>query len=413
MRVALLSLMDAAAEEPSGLRGHLPIGGRSVLRHQVGLALAFGCARIVVQAEALTGELVALQHVAESAGARFHVIPTGRALVPLVSPEDELLVLADGLLAVPEDALRLLNDGPVILTMPVETGLAAGFERIDINHASAGAMRLPGRVVAGLGELPPEWSPASALLRIAVQAGVPQRDIPFAFIDQGRWRLIRSEDEAHRAEPGWLRLHTIGAHRRSPGEMLAGIAVQKIGPALLHAGTRPYIVTIASFALGVLGVGAGWFGSATIGFALLALCWLVAECAALLARVERASLLASARMAPTGAAFALLLDAGFVALCAWRSELADISGVAAALRLFAPLVLVLTLRLVPAVCAARDWTSWLSDRFLCGIGLAVLSAIGPFDAALRMVVLALLAGTLFDASAVGRRTANAASTIRE
>jgi hypothetical protein len=34
--VALLSLMDAAAEEPSGLRGHLPIGGRSVLRHQVG-----------------------------------------------------------------------------------------------------------------------------------------------------------------------------------------------------------------------------------------------------------------------------------------------------------------------------------------------------------------------------------------
>jgi hypothetical protein len=43
----------------------------------------------------------------------------------------------------------------------------------------------------------------------------------------------------------------------------------------------------------------------------------------------------------------------------------------------------------------------------------VLSAIGPFDAALRMVVPALLAGTLLDASAVGRRTANAASTIRE
>jgi hypothetical protein len=193
--------------------------------------------------------------------------------------------------------------------------------------------------------------------------------------------------------------------------MLAGIAVQKIGPALLHAGTRPYRYHRLA-ALGVLGVGAGWFGSATIGFVLLALCWLVAECAALLARVERASLLASARMAPTGAAFALLLDAGF-ARCArggpnWR--IFRRGGGAAPVRPAGP-------RADVAACARglrrRDWTSWLSDRFLCGIGLAVLSAIGPFDAALRMVVPALLAGTLLDASAVGRRTANAASTIRE
>jgi hypothetical protein len=170
-------------------------------------------------------------------------------------------------------------------------------------------MRLPGRVVAGLGELPPEWSPASALLRIAVQAGVPQRDIPFAFIDQGGGALSAA------------RMKHTGPSRAGCGftpSVRTAVRRAKCWPASPCRRSAPRcctpapgpIVTIASLALGVLGVGAGWFGSATIGFVLLALCWLVAECAALLARVERASLLASARMAPTGAAFALLLDAG-------------------------------------------------------------------------------------------------------
>ena len=125
MRVALLSLMDAAQGEPQGLRGLLPIGGRSILRHQLGLALALGCSRVVVLAETLTNDLVALQHAAEAGGARFHVIASTRALAPLVAAEDVLLVLGEGLLAMPVDALRPLGDGPVVLTLPVETGPAS------------------------------------------------------------------------------------------------------------------------------------------------------------------------------------------------------------------------------------------------------------------------------------------------
>ena len=79
LRVALLSLMEAVVGEPQALRGLLPIGGRSVLRHQLGLAMALGCARIVVLAETLTGDLVTLQHAAEAGGARFHVIASARA----------------------------------------------------------------------------------------------------------------------------------------------------------------------------------------------------------------------------------------------------------------------------------------------------------------------------------------------
>ena len=411
MRVALLSLMDAVVGEPQALRGLLPIGGRSILRHQLGLAMALGCARIVVLAETLTGDLVALQHAAEAGGARFHVIASARALAPLVSPEDELLVLGEGLLAMPEDALRLLGNGPVILTLPVETGLAAGFERIDINSANAGAMLLPGKLVAGLGDLPGDWSPGSSLLRLAVQARLIQRELPAILLDQGRWRLIRDEAEAHRAEPGWVRLHTAGAHLRSPGLWIAASIVRWLGPALLHAGTRPYVIVLAAAITALLGVGAGWFGWPGIGFALLALGWLVQQVAGLLARVERDSLLAPSVLAPSVLAWSGRapldiaaewgLDAMLITVCAWRSEFPAVTGVPWGTAWFAPIVLFLLLRLLWRLQPGQNWTWWLTDRFVAGMLLAAFSVLLPFDFTLRVLVISLMVAGLILARHAG------------
>ncbi len=396
LRVALLSLMDAVVGEPHALRGLLPIGGRSILRHQLGLAMALGCARIVVLAETLTGDLVALQHAAEAGGARFHVIASARALAPLVAAEDELLVLGEGLLAMPEDALHLLGDGPVILTMPVETGLVAGFERIDINSASAGAMVLPGKLVAGLGDLPGDWNPGSALLRIAVQSRVIQRELPGLLLDQGRWRLIRDEAEAHHAEPGWVRLHTAGAHLRSPGLWIAANVVRWLGPALLHAGTRPYVIALAAAITALLAAGAGWFGWPSIGFALLALAWLMQQVAGLLARVERDSLLAWSGRAPLDVAAEWGLDAVFIMLCAWRSEIPAATGVPWGIAWFPPVVLFLLLRLLWRLQPDEGWTWWLTDRFVAGVMLTGFSMLLPFDFVLRALVVSLMvAGLIF------------------
>lgn len=394
MRVALLSLMDAVVGEPAGMRGLLPIGGRSILRHQLGLAMALGCARIVVLAETLTGDLVALQHAAEAGGARFHVIASARALAPLVPPEDELLVLGEGLLAMPADALRMLGNGPVILTLPVETGLAAGFERIDINNAYAAAMLLPGKLVAGLGDLPGDWNPASALLRIAGQARIAQRELPALLLDQGRWKLIRDEAEAHRAEPGWVRLHTAGAHLRSPGLWIAAGVVRWLGPALLHAGTRPYVIAMAAAITALLGTGAGWFGWPGIGFALLAFAWLVQQVAGLLARVERDSLLAWSGRAPLDVAAEWGYDAAFIALCAWRSEIPAVTGVPWGIAWFPPIVLFLLLRLLRRSQPDEAWTWWLNDRFVAGSVLAMASLLLPFDFTLRALVISLMVAGL-------------------
>ncbi|MCW1381680.1 hypothetical protein OLX02_02470 [Novosphingobium sp. KCTC 2891] len=394
MRVALLSSLEGAAGEPQALRGGLLVGGRSVLRHQLALALAFGCQRIVTLAETLTGELVALQQIAEERGARFHVVASTRAIVPLVAPEDELLVLSDGLLAMPADALRLLEEGPAILTLPVETGLAAGFERIDINHAAAGAMRLPGRIVAGLGELPSEWNPVSALLRLAVQARVTMRAVPGALLDEGRWRLLRNEAEAQTAEPAWLRLHIASDDDGAPSGWLATIAVRLTGSAILHAGTRPWVLMLAALVAVLLGLGAGWFGWIGLGLLLAGVATVAARVSALLARIERNALLARAGRFALDGAFGWIQDAAIVTLCAWRSDIPKAPGIPWGLAWFAPLVLMLGLRLLGWVVPPGRVAAWLGDRLAVGAALAFLSATVSFDLGVRVVVVMLMAAGL-------------------
>ncbi|WP_420382803.1 hypothetical protein [Novosphingobium sp.] len=389
----MLSLTDAIAGEPSGgagLRGYLTIGGRSLARHQLGLALALGCTRIIVVTEALTGEVIALQHATEAGGARFHVIAQPHALLPLITAEDELFVMADGLLVLPEAALARLEEGPGVLALPVEAGTAAGFERIDINHAFAGMIRMPGRLVAGLGELPPEWNAHAALLRLAVQGRVPLRLLPEALLGDGRWVIVRNEDEAHAAEPVWLRLHTQSAHVRSPGEWIAGQLVHSAGPALLHAGTRPWVVAMGGVVALLLAVGSGWFGWPTAGFVLLALAWVLVRVAALMTRIERQSLLETGKTPPTGLIFELAIDAAFVLLAIWRSDLALVPGVPFGVSWFPPVIFILLLHFTPRVMPQGRWAWWLRDRLVTGLGFAVVSAVLPFDYCLRAVILALV-----------------------
>ncbi|HQS96029.1 hypothetical protein [Novosphingobium sp. 17-62-19] len=391
MRVAVLSLIEAAGNDPGSLRGYLPIGGRSLLRHQIGLALSLGVRRIVVMAEAISGELVTLQHFAEAGGAQFHVVATPRALVPLLAPEDDVIVLGDGLLAMPDAMRELIEVGPVILTLPVETALPLGFERIDINHAFAAAMRFPGRIAAGLADLPPEWNAQSALLRLAIQGRIALRNIPTSLLDDGRWSILRNEDEAHLAERRWLRLHTrfAGSGVATPGEQLAITVVNRFGPAILHAGTRPALVGLAAGALGLLGGGVGWLGSFAVGFVLLGFAWLFERMASLLGQVESDSLLASGIARRSVGAFQLLIDVGLVTLAGWRSELPDMPSIPPGANFFAPLLLIGGARLVALVLPNHVWARWLSDRSVLAALLAFATVFLPFDAAVALAVVAL------------------------
>jgi hypothetical protein len=282
-----------------------------------------------------------------------------------------------------------------VLVMPVEAGLAAGFERIDLNHAEAGAMRLPGRIVAQLGDLPGDWNAPSALLRLAMQAGVRQLPLPAALVESGRWSLVRSEDDAHGAEPRWLRLHTAAEGRRSPGEALAAGMVHGFGPAVLHAGTRHFAISVGAWVAGLLGLGAAWLGSPTTGFCFLGLSWLIRRCAGLLERIERDSLILADGWFRPELVFAWALDLGLVLVSGWRSGIPDLPGVPYGAGYFAPVMLLGLVRLLPSIAQDEGWTAFLTDRLLLAGGLATASAFAAFDSVLMGAGIVLLAAGLF------------------
>jgi hypothetical protein len=222
------------------------------------------------------------------------------------------------------------------------------------------------------------------------------RLLPQAVLELGRWTVVRGEAEAQAFEPVWLRLHTATAHVRSPGEWIAERCVHLAGPALLHAGTRPWVVALGGVVALLLGTGSGGFGWRAPGFVLLALAWVLARVAGLMTRIERKSLLETGKRAPTGVWFELAIDAAFVTLAAWRSDIPQMSGMPLAvawpfaLTWFAPLVMMALLHFLPRVVPDGRMTWWLRDRLVLGVALAAISVALPFDFCLRAGVLGLL-----------------------
>ena len=391
MRVALLSTLEPSADDATTPRGLLRLGGRSVAHHQLATALALGCERVICLADGLPGEVIALQHAAERAGASFQVTGDGRAVAQLVKPDDELLVFADGLVASPEAVGTLLGGRTGLVVQPVESGIAAGYERIDLNHAGGGVMRLPGRLAAGLADLPGEWNPVSALLRIAVQSSLRQVVLPQALIDGGRWSLVRSDGEAHRLEPNWLRQHTARSDGSGPGRWLAARLVERLGPALLHAGTKPHVVALGASAIALIALGSAWFGAFAASFLGLGIAWLIRRCAAILARVHGEREFGETSWFRPETGFFALLDLAFVAVAAWRLAAAQPVSYAIAVGGFAALVVLGLLRLLPPLFARRRWSGWLEDRLVLALVLAVVSLSSVFGLALMAAGLALLA----------------------
>ena len=359
----------------------LRVGGMTLARHQLGLALALGCERVICIAPKFDAGMLALQHEAEAASARFHVVTGARGLVALISAADEVFALADGLLAWPELARPLLEAGPGVLVQPIEAGLSAGFERLDLNHASAGALRVPGYMVERLAEMPADCDVFSALQRVALQAKLAQRMLPAEVYESGRWCLVRSEAEAHDVEAAWIRLHTMRAGARSPAVVLARQVVRRLGPALLHAGSNGTALAIAALVVALLGLVAGWFALPATGFALCAVSWVLFVTSAMLGRIERDSLHMPAGRFERDMAFGWIMDATLAALMA--GTITQAPGHSWLARLFAPVMLLGLARLVPQImrrgaedAAGRDWAGWLQDRSALAAVLAVAAFFG-------------------------------------
>lgn len=352
-------------------RAYLRIGPASLARHQLSLALGMDCQRIVCLAAEMSPDILQLQQDSERAGAKLHVVNGAHGLARLVTANDDLLLIADGLLMPIGGTASLLDGQHTVLVQPVEAGTAAGFERIDLNHASAGLMRIPGRLAERLQELPDDCDVESALTRLALQAGVAQRPLPAEARDGMRWRLVRNEGEADAAEAVWIALHLDDDGPLTPASALARLAVRNFGPAMLHAGNGGNTLVMAAAAILGIALGFGWFGLTVSALLLMAIAWIVRRTAALLLAVERESLALAAGKWSREPVFGWLHDAAILAVLVWNAP--PYAGSSPWEAGYAPLIVLSLLRLAP-VLYARTAAAWLADRALLGIVLAGFAA---------------------------------------
>lgn len=363
-------MLDSAGNGSAGLLAFQRIGGITVARQQAVVALELGCERIVCIASQLADELIEVQHLAETSGARFNVVGDALALVGLVRANDEVIVLEDGLFATAAQVAELIEPGQAIVVQPEGVGLSNGFQRIDAENAFGGAMRLPGRLVERLADLPRDCDAVAALLRIGLQAGV--RRIALPLNEPGLlWEKVRSEEQAHALEPLWIRQRTQDYGALGPSSFIALAGVRSFGPALLHAGSGGRGLMVAAGVLMFLALGAGWLGQLAIAFAVLGLAWLLCICGDLLGRIEREA--AVRRGKRVTATFALLADVIVMWLGAWGGEMH--TGQHFVDRMFPAFMLVAMARILPRLLAGRV-AAWIEDRALLAFALAAASVAG-------------------------------------
>lgn len=391
MRVALLSIVKTSDCGSGGYRGFIEFAGRSVARRQLDLALALGCERVVVVTDYLHQPLLALQHACEAAGARFNTVSSARALSGLIKASDELLVLADSLLPMSDAARERLEKGPCVLTLPCEEGIAAGFERIDLNNAWAGALLMPGSGVEKLIDLPADCDVAASLLRIALQARVREVALSASVLADGDWSLLTSPTQAETLEAVWLRRHVPADASAAPGHAIATWLLTTFAVPLARRSRAGVQLRLLSILLLLFGIGVGLWVWLPLGFLLIGFSYLSQWVANGVGAVEAATGSTDRGISSRAAIAGWLLDLVLAGMVAAGTANPPSGWPVVA---FSALILPLSLRVLAGV-APLKWAGLAQDRFLAAIFLAAAAFGGALDYALALLCLASLGASLY------------------
>lgn len=293
MRIAILSMLEPLAVDGLLTRAGLRVNGEPVVEQQLELAIAAGAQRLLVLADRRAVGLDDLVAVAGDGGLDVRIVADAPGLCSEVTAADELLVFGDALVADPVLALPLLTVSGIV-TVPIEEGLAAGFERIDAESAWGGILVIPGALAERLRQLPRDCDVASSLLRIALMAGVTPRGVEPRAIGDKRWTIVRNETEAQAIEAQRLRRSLAEARGRTPGRALAGFVVGRFGNRLFEADRSPALVWWAALAPAAAAIALAAFAMFSAAFFAIALAWLTVRGAMILDAADRQGRIASA-----------------------------------------------------------------------------------------------------------------------
>jgi len=388
LRIALLDITEPVDAALPLRRGFVRVGGRPLAQHQLDIAIVARCERIICLVRSLDPGVIALQHRAEALGILFNTVIALRDLSALVSAQDDIIVFHGGLLADPASAVELIEQGAGVFVQPVQTGLAAGFERIDINYATAGLLRIPGRLIETLMQMSPDCDVPSTLTRVALQARIETREVPASVRSGMGWHMITSELQAHSIEPDWIAKRLGRFSQSGPAKKIARAGVSAFGPSLLHAGNASTTLASIAIALLAMAVAAAWFNLATGAFLICALAWLALSGASTLKRLEAPVIETETGIPNSFAALDWLFDGILVLLIHWAAP--PIAGTNLILSLALPMTSLLLLRIycrIPTI----PGVGLLGDRALLSLSLAPCTILGFVEWAVALGAVALAA----------------------
>lgn len=390
MRTALIAAIKRT--DSGALRAGLPLAARSVLARQVDLLRLLGCERILCLCESADGEVLRAQQAVEASGGTFQALRGFLHLPALVRAEDELVILADGLLPDPVLVQQMFAETPAgsprfVASLPSDSPLVAqhpeDFERIDAARHWAGLLVMRGASVQHLADFPLDADAISLLLRLALQAGTPCREVSGGSPAAETW-LLASDETALVTQEQALITRAAGAiDWRRPSAALAGLAARALAPRGLANG--PLLAMLGAAVFGLGGLAAASWGWATSGLAFAAIGALAAAFAGALGAIKRELLgegLPPARFARLG----LAVDTSAAAtLLLALSPAGSIAPLAA----LGPVAIGLARLTLPVATLAM-----LADRGLLLGLLAFAAAFALLPHATALVSLVLLGGLL-------------------
>lgn len=234
MRSALLSAIERTEE--GNLRAFERLGGRSLIEWQVDMARDLGAERIICLAESDSEPLQALRRRVEGQGLEFHLVRGPLPLVSLLSADQELVVIADGLVVDRKRLYAAMGQRRGVAAFPAPAGLAAGFERIDAEHAWGGILVARARIAEQLAEMPPDSNTISVLLRLALQSGAKLIALDDAPLSTGEWLLVENRESLDRRENALLDLGIERAGWAAPGTAMGQRIARWLAPGALARG---------------------------------------------------------------------------------------------------------------------------------------------------------------------------------
>lgn len=149
----------------------LPIAGQTMLEYQARSLRAAGAGHIVLLADRMPAAMVAALDRLKSDGIDLNVVRSASDAADSVHPDEQLLVIANGIVA-PLAVLHgvLQGEGLTLLSV-ADAPETQRFERIDAAQRWTGIARLDGLVLRETAAMLGDWQLGPTLLRVALQRG--------------------------------------------------------------------------------------------------------------------------------------------------------------------------------------------------------------------------------------------------